>query len=176
MDTTVTSPLIIYHATLRSSARKHPLRCSEKQAWPCSWPHAADAERWGCNERWQPSKQMLLEQLYVAYIQELMGGAGVDLEAAVSCTNEWMLSTMESHVLPGSWSETMRRRSSRTVTLFPKPPFFLSSCGRFTLKANRIRLSTIHLVWCRKQFSVKLSPSEIDIMPSVSRCLQISSS
>lgn len=126
MDTTVTSPLIIYHATLRSSARKHPLRCSEKQAWPCSWPHAADAERWGCNERWQPSKQMLLEQLYVAYIQELMGGAGVDLEAAVSCTNEWMLSTMESHVLPGSWSETMRRRSSRTVTLFPKPPFFFA--------------------------------------------------
>lgn len=127
-------------------------------------------------ERWQPSKQMLLEQLYVNYIQELMGGAGVDLEAAVSCTKEWMLSTMESHVLPGSWSETMRRRSSRTVTLFPKPPFFLPSCGRFTLKANRIRLSTIHLVWCRKQFSVKLSPSEIDIMPSVSRCLQISSS
>lgn len=87
------------------------------------------------------------------------------------CYRRW-----ESHVLPGSWSETMRRRSSCTVTLFPKPPFFLPSCGRFTLKANRIRLSTIHLVWCRKQFSVKLSPSEIDIMPSVSRCLQISSS
>lgn len=159
---------------LRSSARKHPLRCSEKQAWPCSWPHAADAGRWGCNERWQPSKQMLLEQLYT--FRSWWGGWEWTwrlLSAVLTseCYRRW-----ESHVLPGSWSETMRRRSSRTVTLFPKPPFFLPSCGRFTLKANRIRLSTIHLVWCRKQFSVKLSPSEIDIMPSVSRCLQISSS
>lgn len=56
------SPLVIIVWTSRSKKQA----CIKEQ--PRSWPRAADVGRWGCNERWQPGKQILLQQLYVTYI------------------------------------------------------------------------------------------------------------